>query len=50
MEQHFRFSRVPFGAEASPLMLRATLQHHDQQPVELHKTDCGDVNGEHVRR
>ncbi|XP_032238372.1 uncharacterized protein LOC116618592 [Nematostella vectensis] len=27
-EQHFRFARVPFGAEASPFMLGATIHHH----------------------
>ena len=38
-EQHFRFTRVPFGAEASPFMLAATLQlHYDCQPEELSKT------------
>ena len=27
-EECFRFTRVPLGAEASPFMLAATLQHH----------------------
>ena len=32
-EEHFRFSRLPFGAEASPFVLGATLlYHYDQQP------------------
>ena len=38
-EQHFLFTRVPLGAEASPFMLAATLQlHYDCQPEELSET------------
>ena len=38
-EERFRFTRVPFGAEASPFMLATTLQHHyDYQPEDLHET------------
>ena len=62
-EQNFRFTRVPFGAEANPFMLGAILKHHyDQQSTELHKTvgtsrenTYADNNGgslarEHLRR
>ena len=32
-EKHFRFSSLPFGAEASPFVIGATLlYHYDQQP------------------
>ncbi|XP_048575296.1 uncharacterized protein LOC116604510 [Nematostella vectensis] len=38
-EEHFRFARVPFDAEASPFMLGATIHHHlDRQPTELTNT------------
>ena len=38
-EEHLRFARVPFGAEAGPFMLGANLQHHfNKQPPELQDT------------
>ena len=38
-EEHLRFTRILFGAEASPFISGATLQYHyDQQPEELSET------------
>ena len=38
-EERFRFTRIPFRAEANPFMLAVTLQHHyDCQPEDHHET------------
>ena len=39
IEEHFRFTRIPFGGESSPFMLGATVQHHlDLQPTDVQDT------------
>ena len=38
-EEQFRFARIPFGAEASPFMFGATLEHHyDKQSDAVSET------------
>ena len=38
-EQHFRFTRVPFGAKGSPLTLAVTINYHlDHQHATLEST------------
>jgi hypothetical protein len=38
-QQHFTFARIPFGAEASPFILGATINYHlDRQPDTLETT------------
>ena len=50
-EEQFRFTRVPFGAEASPFMLGATLEHHfDQQPDDVKETVSTLRENTYIRR
>ncbi|XP_028416333.1 uncharacterized protein LOC114540247 [Dendronephthya gigantea] len=39
IEEHLRFTRIPFGVEPSPFMLGATLQHH----FDLHREEYGNT-------
>ncbi len=39
MENHLRFAPIPFGAEVSPFVLGATLQHHFENQL----SECQDT-------
>ena len=42
-EEHLRFARVPFGAEAYSLILRATLRYHIDQYKDIYEETVEDL-------
>ena len=45
VEEQYRFTRLPFGAEASPFILNATLQHHYDNQPSLYDETLEDLKG-----
>ena len=42
-EEHLRFARIPFGAEASPFILGATLRYHIDQHRDIYEATVKDL-------